>query len=301
VAPVAPRLSVREVAPAPVPVAIPETTEEENAAAAFPTVAPVVERPPAAPVAAIPVAIQEEEDAAVAPAGGAGDAAAAGISVATGPIMAFYHGSAKATAAELKTLGLRNAHWRRYLSTYAPFEFQDLSNPAIRYPNLEAALGAAKYQRASNRPEKGAEIFATTGIIHHIFTNKRAGLEMGTASGAAAKKRVLTEKEITDLIEDEGSAMKTAGKSTEMKKAGAKFDPAAWDAVKERVLVDYVRQRAERDAHFNEILAALRTQSVRLVFSGGAANELAGVVKDGVIEGPNLYGRALMRQVGLTY
>lgn len=301
VAPAMPRLTAA-VTPEPsvADFGVPETKEDE-AAPVFPTVAPVAEEPPAA----IPVAFQEEEDAAVPaavaaeePAGGAGNA---GVAVATGPIFAFYQKSAKATNAELKTLGLRHPHWRRYLSTYAPFEFMDLRNPAIRYPNLEAAMGAAKYQLASNKPEKGAEIFSTEGLVHRIIMNKRATLEQGLTGGAAAKKRELTQKEVDDLIEDEGDEMKKAAKPTEMKKAGAKFDAAAWDAVKERVLVDYVRQRAERDAVFNEILAALRTQNARLVFSGGATNELAGVVKDGAIEGSNLYGRALMRQIGLTY
>ena len=275
----------------------------------FPTVAPVVaaaEETVAQPPAAIPVSFQEEEDAAVpaavaeAPAGGSG---LGGLHVATGPINAFYHKSAAAKNTELKTLGLRYPHRRRYISTYAPFEFMDLRNPAIRYPNLEAAMGAAKFQLASNKPEKAVEIFSTEGLIHRIIQNKRTTLEQGLTGGAAAKKRVLTQKEMDELIEEEGNEMKKAAKPTaaEMKKMGVTFDTAAWDAVKERVLVDYVRQRAERDAVFNEILAALRTQNARLVFSGGASNELAGVVKEGAIEGANLYGRALMRQMGLTY
>lgn len=307
VAPAMPRRSVVAEAPAPyrVGLGVPETKDDDDVVAAplFPIVAPVVEA--AAPPPLIPVAIQEEEDAAVPAAvpAATGGEAAAGLSIASGMIYNFNNKSGAARNPEMKTLGLRYPHWRRYISTYAPFEFVDLRNPAIRYPNLEAAMGAAKYQLASNKPEKGAEIFSTEGLIHRIIRNKRATLEQGLTGGAAAKKRELSQKEIDDLIEEEGNEMKKAAKptATEMKKSGVTFDAAAWDAVKERVLVDFVRQRAERDAVFNEILAALRTQNARLVYSGNASNELAGVVKEGAIEGPNLYGRALMRQIGLTY
>ena len=275
---------------------------EEVVPVPVPAIAPVpvpVPAPIPAPVQ-IPVAIQEEE-AAVAPVAPAAAGKESSYVVATGPIFAFYHKSAKSPAAELKKLGIRDPHWRRYLSTYAPFEFQDIVNPAIRYPNLEAALGAAKYQLASTKPEKGAEIFSTNGTIHNKMLAKRDSLENKVGGGAAATQKTLTEKEIADLIEDEGDDMKAAAKPAEMKKQGAKFNPSVWSDNLERVLVEYVRQRTERDAHFNEILAALRAQNARMLFSGGVTNELAGVVKDEVIHGSNLYGRALMRAVGMTY
>jgi hypothetical protein len=62
-----------------------------------------------------------------------------------------------------------------------------------------------------------------------------------------------------------------------------------------------VRQRFEGDVKFREILAALAAQKARLVYSYAASGDLAGEVDEETISGDNLYGRALMRAVGLTY
>ena len=235
------------------------------------------------------VAEEAEEAEAVA-------AAAAGASLATGEIYEFNHTSAAATKAELTKLGLTDKHWRKYISTFAPYAFKDPMNPAVKYPNLEAALTAAKYRLATNMPELGAQLFSTTGKIHQDILAKQRALE-----GEGAAKRALTEKEVTELIKEEGTAMKDAAKPTEIRKTGAKLRPADWEANQERVLVDLVRERFEGDAKFAQILSALGAQSARLVFKGTATNELAGSEEGGVIKGANLYGRALLRIVGLTY
>jgi hypothetical protein len=248
--------------------------------------------PPAAVLAAEEAAAAEEEgedaDAAA--------AAAAGVTIATGEIYEFNHTSAASTKAELTKLGIADKHWRRYISTFAPYAFKDPMNPAVRYPNLEAALTAAKYRLATNMPELGAQLFSTTGKIHQDILAKQRSLE-----GAGAGARALTEKEITELIKEEGTAMKDAAKPTEIRKTGAKLRPADWEANQERVLVDLVRERFEGDAKFAQILATLGAQNIRLVFKGTATNELAGSEEGGAIKGANLYGRALMRAVGLTY
>jgi hypothetical protein len=233
---------------------------------------------------------EDEEEAAAAA------AAAAGVTIATGEIYEFNHASAAATKAELTKLGLKDKHWRRYISTFAPFAFKDSLNPAVEYPNLEAALTAAKYRLATNMPELGAQLFSTTGRIHQSILAKKRALEGG---GAAA--RALTEKEVAELIKEEGTEMKDAAKPAEIRKTGAKFRPADWEVNQERVLVDLVRQRFEKDAQFAQILTALGAHNARLVFKGTATNELAGSEEGGAIKGANLYGRALMRAVGLTY
>jgi hypothetical protein len=64
--------------------------------------------------------------------------------------------------------------------------------------------------------------------------------------------------------------------------------------------VDYIRQRYEGDAHFSEILAALAAAKTRLVYTG-VGSEMGATVAGDAISGENLYGRALMRAVGLTY
>ena len=216
--------------------------------------------------------------------------------LADGPAYQFYHKSAAKDDFKLK-----DKHWRRYISTFAPFRFRDMTNPAISYTSLEAALGSAKYQFATNRPELGPQIFAATGNIAQATEEKRLKLLGGVAGGAGA--RGLSEDQEAELVAEEGLAMRDAQKLAAFKKTGAKFNPEQWDAIKERVLVEYVRQRYEGNAHFREILNAVAAQKARLVYYvAGSANELSGTIKaDGSIEGENLYGRALMRAVGMHY
>jgi hypothetical protein len=84
-----------------------------------------------------------------------------GSIVANGPLYQFYHKSKPKD--ELK---VGDKQWRRALSTYAPFTYIDLKNPAVEYSSLEAALGSAKFQYATDKPELGPQIFSTTGNIH---------------------------------------------------------------------------------------------------------------------------------------
>ena len=135
------------------------------------------------------------------------------------------------------------------------------------------------------------------GNIAQATATRKAAL---TGSGAGA--RALTEDEKQELMETEGNAMRDAQKPAAFRKTGAKFNQEAWDEAKERVLTEYVRQRYENDKHFKEILDALARQKARLVyFTAGGATDMSGGIKGDVPEGENLYGRALMRVVGLRY
>lgn len=208
------------------------------------------------------------------------------LQIATGPIYQFYHKSAAKD--ELK---VGDKHWRRYLSTYAPYKYRDPKNPAIVYSSLEAAIGAAKYTVASNKPELGPQIFSETGNIHQEFELKKR-----------EKGGELSPDDAFEFMEDEGNKMRNAQKPQEMRKAGAKFDPEAWSEARERILTEYVRQRYEGDEKFRKIMDAIAAQKARLVYYiAGGGNELSGVIKGDSIEGENLYGRALLYQVGLKY
>ena len=223
------------------------------------------------------VASAEEAIAAVEEAGEPADAPV--LPTADGPIFKFFHQSASKD--ELK-VGDKN--WRRYISTFSLFPFKDTTNPAIVYPSMEAALGALKYALASNKPELGAQIFSIAGNIHQKYEAQKPGK---------------TADEVAALIEEEGIAMRDAQKPPAFRKTGTKFNQEAWDAVKERVLADLVRQRYEGDEHFRKILAALAKLKARLVYyTQGGTTELSGSEKEGVIQGDNLLGRAYMKQIG---
>ena len=231
---------------------------------------------------AVPEAEAEAEAEAVPEAEAEADAGAgkeaSNLPVADGPVLQFYHQSAAKD-----DIKIRDKNWRRYISTFTFFPFKDTTNPAIVYPSLEAALGAAKYALASNKPELGAQIYSLTGNIHQKYE---------------AQKADKTADEVAALIEEEGVAMRDAQKPAAFRKTGTKFNQEAWDSVKERVLADLVRQRYEGDVHFRDILNALAKLKVRLVYFTRGDSDLSGAEKGGIIQGENLLGRAYMKQVG---
>jgi predicted NAD-dependent protein-ADP-ribosyltransferase YbiA (DUF1768 family) len=193
---------------------------------------------------------------------------------ATGPILKFYQKSV-----EKDDLKIKQKDWARYLSTYAPFAFKDLTDSSVEYPNLEAALAAEKYKQASNKPELGGTLFGSHGTLHQEHVSK--GL---------------------DAME-EGAEIRKRSQANEMRKNGATFDGAKWNAVKKQILMDYLTQRYASDEKFRSILEGVKTFEARLVFYTGstATNDLGGLSKENSIEGENLYGKALMALVGLTY
>lgn len=211
--------------------------------------------------------------------------------IADGPIYLFNHRSAAAKATEMKLLksyGIENKHWRRYLSTFTPFEFHDVFNPSIKYPSLEAAMSSAKYHIATNKPELGPQLFSTIGNIHQQLLSQ-------------IRKASITDDEIAELYDNEGMTMRDAGKPVAIKKMGAKFDKNAWEFNKFGILCDYVRQRYENDKIFCDILTGMQKQNAILVYNAGA-NELSGNINtDGEFTGDNLYGRALMHLINLEY
>jgi predicted NAD-dependent protein-ADP-ribosyltransferase YbiA (DUF1768 family) len=202
--------------------------------------------------------------------------------LATGPAYMFYH---KSGAKDEIRVG--NKYWRRYISTYAPFVFKDPKTPSITYSSLEAALGAAKYQHGTDKPELGVQKFSTVSDIHQGVLAKRSAEN--------------THERTEELTIEEGDAMRDAQKPAAIRKL-AKWDQAKWDASKESVLNEFIRQRYEGDAHFRDILNAVKAQKAKLAyFMAGGPNELSGKVDGEVITGDNMYGRALMRVVGLMY
>jgi SAM-dependent methyltransferase/predicted NAD-dependent protein-ADP-ribosyltransferase YbiA (DUF1768 family) len=207
------------------------------------------------------------------------------MAYADGPVYQFFHKSAPKDEFKIK-----DKQWRRYLSTFTPFEFRDFLNPAVVYPSFEAALGAAKYQIATNKPEMGSTIFSTTGRIAQETTTRRMNIAGAGAEPTADQKE--------ELAVEEGEKMREAAKPEKIRKV-AKWNQEAWEAQREQVIVDLVRQRYERDEHFRKILDAVKGQRARLVYFTRGANELGST--SSANDGLNLYGRALMRVVGLKY
>jgi hypothetical protein len=209
------------------------------------------------------------------------------VVTATGPAYAFYHKSAPKDDLKIKDKG-----WKRTISTFAPFAFKDRTNPAITYPNLEAVIGALKYQLGTNKPELGAQIYSTTGNIYQEYLAEKSALgEFASADQLAV------------LADELGAKMRAAQKSSEIKKTGAVFDVPKYINSVEAALVYYVTQRYKGDAQVQRILDAVKEQKVRLVYYiAGGETELSGkVLDDGSVTGQNAVGRAYMKVVGLVY
>jgi len=247
---------------------------------------PAISSPLEEPVVAGPALTIVEEEIAPIPSGTEPVAENLGLAQATGPAYQFYHKSGAKD--ELK---VGDKYWRRYLSPYTPFRYKDIGNPSIIYPSLEAAIGAAKYQIATNQPALGAQIFSEVGTIHQKTETRIR--ELGRPASA---------EESQLFMEEEGNAFRDSQKPAALRKTGAKFDVTAWESARERILNDFVRQRFEGDAKFRKILEAVSAVKGRLVYyTAGGQTEMSGAIKDdGTIDGMNLYGRALLRIVGLA-
>ena len=216
------------------------------------------------------------------PAGGAGAppmtaTSAAAAETKDSVFFPFYHKSAAKDDFKRK-----DKHWRRVLSTYAPFDFRDKDRADIVYPTLEAVLGAEKFKVATNRKELGPQLFGSLGTLHQNVAAKLAAL------GPKA-----TIEEQTPLLEEQGESQRDAQKPGAIKEAGAKWNPKLWTpAVVSDLLATYLRQRLERDDHFRRILTDVKAAKGSLVYVGGGG-DLGGKIVADAVKGENLYGEAL--------
>jgi hypothetical protein len=84
------------------------------------------------------------------------------LETVSGPILKFYEKSV-----EKDDLKINNKGWAKYLSSAAPFEFYDRSDPSITYPNLEAAMASEKF-KLSTKPEMGPTLFSKLSDLSEI-------------------------------------------------------------------------------------------------------------------------------------
>ena len=206
------------------------------------------------------------------------------LKVAKGPALKFY-----SKVIEKDDLKIKDKSYGRYISTSTPFEYKDINNPKIVYPNMDAVIGAEKYKSATDKPDLAQTLFATFGSIHQEYEGLRSSSTNQT--------------EITKLYNEEAASYRNEYSEKGMKKHKVKFNEEKWNTIKESVLIDYLQQRFERDEKFRAILKKVAEMDAKLVYGEPrASDELVGSIKDdGSIEGTNLYGKALMELVGLTY
>jgi hypothetical protein len=180
-------------------------------------------------------------------------------------------------------LGAELADWPRYLLPGTPREIVDRMDLAIKYPSVEAAIAAAKYQVATDKPELGAQLFRVEGAIHQKFQAER-------------EKTMDTEK-LQQIMDNETAAVRVASGLNKMKAYKATWTKEAWDKQKEDVYRFYLDQRYRVDERFREMIRAIKGVGGEILFANGREpSELGvGVLIDGtVVGGENKVGRWMM-------
>ena len=190
-----------------------------------------------------------------------------------------------ASAAPDQRLGPELADWSRYMSlgTLVPLE-DKFSSVGVTFPSVEAAIAAAKFQVATDKPELGATIFSTGSALSQKFEVLRGGL-VGNAEALAKS------------VDDQVAQTRILSGAAKMKGLGAKWSPADWDKRKEEVYRVYLQQRYEVDARFRDIIKAIKeTGGQIMLVNGKDYNELGvGVRADGTLAGgDNKVGKIMM-------
>jgi hypothetical protein len=191
-------------------------------------------------------------------------------------------------------LGIKDKGAGRWLSPTAPFPLSDPEDSSTVYPSLEHYLAAMRYKLASTKPDLAKSLFSRDGRIHQKFLNQRL-LETNSNT------KPLTEKRDFELLKEESDEVRKSIRPATQKMYSAPIDETAWATVKDKVLLEALTQRWEKDARLRKIVEAAREQGkILLYYTPGASSSNLGAVRrpDGSIEGDNKIGRILMNLAG---
>ena len=188
-------------------------------------------------------------------------------------------------------LGASLADWPRFMSLGTLVEITDMHNPTVKYPSIESAIAAAKYQVATDKAELGPQIFRVEGAVHAKWDKEREKI-MSTMPAGEERERAMEK-----TVDDQVAMTRVASGMSKMKAYKATYTKEAWDAQKEPVYRAYLRQRYEKDERFREMVFAIREAGGQILFANGTEpSELGvGIRLDGsVAGGENKVGRWMM-------
>jgi predicted NAD-dependent protein-ADP-ribosyltransferase YbiA (DUF1768 family) len=205
-------------------------------------------------------------------------------------VLQFYQGAAPQ---DRMKLGDKTA--LRWIAPGSPFPIQDPVSAAETYPSIEHFLAGMRYKVGTDKPGLSQSLFGQQGSIHQKFARQRAA-EVGVGAGA----KPLSEDRDAELLSEEIKEVHSEMRAVAMKKWKAKFDETKWNAVKDDLLTEAVRQRWEKDARFRKILEAAKQQGKTLLFyTASASSEYGGKrSQEGYLEGENKLGKAMMAIAG---
>jgi len=176
-------------------------------------------------------------------------------------------------------LGAEFADWPRYMSLGTQVEITDLSDPAVKYPSIEAAIAAAKFQKATDKPELGATLFRVEGAIHQKFERDRAKM--------SAQEKAKT-------VDDEVAAVRISSGKAKLKAYKATWNQDAWDAQKDGIYQAYLAQRFATDGRFRAMIEAIKERNGEIMFVNGVDPSYLGVgvrVDGSIAGGDNMIGK----------
>jgi hypothetical protein len=188
----------------------------------------------------------------------------------------------KTTTPDLR-LGEALKDWPRYMSLGTYVEIPDRTDPSVKYPSVEAAIGSAKFQVATNIPAKGPQLFRVEGTIHQTIERSRAGR---------------TGEVLDAMMDAEVKSIREESQKTRIsKRHGGVWNDEAWLAAREGVYRDYLQKRYNVDARFKAMIDAIRATGEEILFANGREpNALGvGVLEDGtIVGGENIVGKIMM-------
>jgi hypothetical protein len=162
-------------------------------------------------------------------------------------------------ATEDDRLGPDNMDWPRYLSlgTLVPAGLVDRiqpnpasvgggsmtqnQTPTTLYPSVEAAIAAAKFQIATDKPELGPQIFRLEGALNQKFEGERQRL----AGNEAALKKT---------VDDQVAQTRVLSGKAKIKGFKATWNQEDWDSGKEDVYKKYLEARYQADDRFKDMV-----------------------------------------------
>jgi len=217
-------------------------------------------------------------------------------------------------ARQVDVLKIKDPNAGRWLGLSAPFPIPDRDRKTadglpVMYPTIEHYLAAMKLQHASNSPELAITLMSTSGSIHQKYAVERR--QKAIKSGSENPKDY-------ELLNSEIEDVKKMMMKTSLNRLKVKFDEDKWNrplsntdslSFKDRILMDALTYRWERDERFRKIVEEVRTLGKYLLYSIGTKSgdsELAGIremtgPQKGKIKGGNKVGLFIMEISGFRF
>jgi len=187
-------------------------------------------------------------------------------------------------------LGADLSDWPRYLTLGIQTEIADLSDPTVKYPSVEAAIAAAKYQKATDKAELGASLFRVEGAIHQKFEKEREKLR-------SAPPELRSLANIDKSVDDEVSLVRVSSGVNKMKSYKAAWNKDAWETQRDGIYKAYMAQRFATDARFRAMVEAIKAAGGEILFVNGVEPSYLGVgvrIDGSIAGGDNMIGKWMM-------